>query len=80
MARPKCGAGSTQVISRCRLVPELVDHCRPEKKDTKEHWKMLKRILKFEKGEVPDRNARGWKVEGEMRRATRKECKWLMGE
>ena len=38
------------------------------------------RAFWLEKREVPDRNARGWKVEGEKDRVTRKECKWLKGE
>ena len=54
-----------------------MNHRRPEKKDTKEHGQMLKIILKVEEGEVPDRNAKGWKVEGEKRSVTRKECKRL---
>ena len=29
---------------------------------------------------MPDRNAKGWKVEGEERRVTRKECKRLREE
>ena len=35
---------------------------------------MLESILKQEKVEVPDRNAKGWKAEGEQRRVTRTEC------
>ena len=35
----------------------------------------LRIILKLEKGAVPDWKAEGWKVEGEERRVTRKECK-----
>ena len=31
----------------------------------------------LEKGEFPDRNVEGWKVEGANRRVTRKECKML---
>ena len=34
----------------------MVNQCRPEETGTKEYGKMKKR--------VPDRNARGWKVEG----------------
>ena len=52
-----------------------MNRCRPAKKGTNEHGKMLKIILMLEKGEVPDRYAREWKIEGENRRATRKECK-----
>ena len=42
--------------------------------------KMPANILKLEGGEVPDRNAQGWKVQGEKRRGTRKECKMLRGQ
>ena len=47
---------------------EPMNHCRPEKIDTKEHWKMLKRILVLKEGRMPDRNARGLRVEGEKKR------------
>ena len=40
---------------------------------------LLKRNLEIEKGQ-PDRNARGWKSEGERKRVTRKECKRLRGD
>ena len=33
---------------------------------------MLKIILKLEEGEVPDRNAEGWKVEGEKTKSHKK--------
>ena len=39
--------------------PKLMNRCRPEKKDTKEHGQRLNIILKFEEGEVLDRKARG---------------------
>ena len=32
-----------------------MNRCRPERKDTKERGKCVKRILKLEKGGVPDR-------------------------
>ena len=40
---------------------------------------MSTNILKLE-GEVVDRNAKGWKVEGEKRRVTRKACEILRDE
>ena len=49
---------------------------RPETMDTEEHRKMLTRKLTQEEM-VRDSNARGWKVKGERRRVTRKECKRL---
>ena len=36
--------------ARVRLAPELMNRCRLEKKDTKEDWTMLTRILKLEEG------------------------------
>ena len=43
--------------ARCRLVPKLINRCKPEKMDTKEYGK-LKRIFALEEGTVLDRNAR----------------------
>ena len=43
--------------------------CRSEKPD----GKLLRGIFALEEGMVPDRNARGWRVEGENRRVSRKE-------
>ena len=61
--------------ARCRLGPELMNRCRSEKIDTKQNGKMFKPIfIQEEEERVRDRNARRWKVEGEKRRATRKEC------
>ena len=62
---------------RCSVPPgpELMNRCSPDKKDSKEYGRMLKRILKLEGGKFPHRNARGSEVEGETNRVTRKECK-----
>ena len=46
----------------------MMNRCRPEKKDTKKHEIMLKRVLKFEQGEVLDRNGKGWIAEGKVER------------
>ena len=62
---------------KCRLGPTFMNRCRPETKDTNERVQMLTVILEPEGGEVPGRNAEGWKVEGEQRSVTRKECKNL---
>ena len=71
--------GETLVWSRTcsgyapsRLGPKLMNRCRPESQGAKEHGNMLKIILKLEEGGVPDRSAKGWKVEG---RVKKKECK-----
>ena len=46
-------------------------NCRkPEKLGTKEDGKMSKRILTFEEGRVPAKDAREWKIEGPKRRIT----------
>ena len=56
--------GKCSGCARCRLGRKLMNRCRPEKIDTKEHGKMFLSVL--------DRNARGWSVEEEKRRVTRK--------
>ena len=66
--------------ARCRLGPKLMVRCRPEKMDTKEDGKMIKRILILEEGKVSDMISRGWKVDWEKKRVSRKECKRLRGE
>ena len=54
----------------CRLGPKLVNRCRPEKKDTKEHGKTLKTILEVAEGRVPHKGGQL----NEKRTATMKEC------
>ena len=41
---------------------------------------MLKTIFELENGEVPDRKAEGWRVKGEKKKVTRKECERLREE
>ena len=41
-----------------------MNRCKPDKMDTIEYGKMLKRILISEEGRVPDRNASGWTMDG----------------
>ena len=53
--------------------PKLLNCCKPEKVDTKEHGKMLKRIQVLEDGRAPAKEARNWMIEGLKRRMTRKE-------
>ena len=43
--------------ARCCVEPKLINRCRLEKKDTKEHGQMLKITLKLAKVEILDRNA-----------------------
>ena len=42
-----------------------MNRCRLQCQDTKEYAKMLKIMLKFEEGRVPDRNPKGWRLKGE---------------
>ena len=54
------------------VVQEVLRLCSvPSGFDTRKHGNMLKIFLKLEKGEVPDGNAKGWKVGEETRRVTR---------
>ena len=78
--RPWSGAEESSGCARCRLEPKLMNRCRPEKMDTKGDGEMSNRILVLEEGKVLDRNARECTVEGEKKRVTRKECKWLTEE
>ena len=57
-----------------------MDRCKPGKLDTKEDGQMLKLILTLEEERVLAKNARGWKIEGQRRRVTRKQCKRLREE
>ena len=52
--------------------PKLTNCCRPEKMDTKEFGKMMKRIQILEEGGVPAKEAKNWRIEGEKKRMTRK--------
>lgn len=48
--------------ARWRLGPKLMNRCNPQKIDTKVDGKVFTNIFQVEEGEVPDRNAKGWKV------------------
>ena len=54
--------------------PKLKNCCRPEPMGTQGHGKISKRIQVLEDGRVPAKEARGWRIEGQKRRTTRKEC------
>ena len=41
--------------ARCRLGPQLMNRCKPEKLVTKDHSENVEKILKLEEREVPDR-------------------------
>ena len=58
--------------------PKLTNCCRPEKMDTKEFGKMMKRIQILEEGGVPAKEAKNWRIEGEKKRMTRKAKKRLL--
>ena len=53
--------------------PKLLNYCRPDQVDTKEHDKMLKRIQILEDGRVPVKETKDWNVQGKKRRITRKD-------
>ena len=63
--------------ARQRKGPKLMNRCKPEKTDTKEYGKMLRRILTFEEERVPAKNAEGWNIGGQNGRVTRKGCSRL---
>ena len=52
--------------------PKLMNCCKPEQVDTKEHGNMLKRIQVPEDSRVLAKKARDWKIERQKRRITRK--------
>ena len=61
--------------ARQRQGPKLMNRCKPEKMDTKEYGKMLKRILTLEDGRVPAKNARGCKIVGQKEGSPRRRAK-----
>ena len=52
--------------------PKLTNCCRPEKMDTKEFGKMMKRIQILEEGRVPAKEAKNWRIEGEKKKNDKK--------
>ena len=52
--------------------PKLTNSCRPEKMDTKEVGKMMKRIQILEEGRVPAKEAKNWRIEGEKKKNDKK--------
>ena len=64
--------------------PKLMNCCRPERVDTEEYGKMLKRIHTLEDGRVPAKEATGgsrnWRIEGQKKRITRKEYQRLVNK
>ena len=60
--------------------PKLTNCCRPEQMGTKEFSKMMKRIQTLEEGRVPAKETKNWRIEGEMKRITRKEYKRLLNK
>ena len=67
MVRLWCGARSARSV-----LGAAVD----QKRKTQHSMENVEhKILKVQEGKVQDREAEGWNVEGEKRRATRKECK-----
>ena len=64
--------------ARRRMGPKRSNCCRLEQMDTKEFGKMMKRIQFLEEGRVPAKEAKNWRIEGDKKRITRKECKRLL--
>ena len=58
--------------ARCRMGPQLMNRCKPEKLVTKDHWKMLRTSSNSKKER--------YETGGEKGRVTRKECKRLREE
>ena len=54
--------------------------CKLEQVCAKGYGKMLKRIQVLEDGSFPTKEARSWKIEGQNRRITRKECQRLLNK
>ena len=52
------------VYARCHLRAEAAEPVRAREECTREYRNMLNIILKIQEGDVPDRNAKGWKVVG----------------
>ena len=59
--------------------PELMNCCKPEQMDTKEHGNMMKRIQTQEDGKVPAK-VTIWRIEGQRKRTTRKEYQRLVNK
>ena len=53
--------------ARQRMGPKLMNCCRPEPVDTKEHGQMLKTIQVLEDGRVPAKEAKSWKIDGQKK-------------
>ena len=60
--------------------PELMNCCKPEQMDTKEHGNMMKRIQTQEDGKVPAKEATNWRIEGQKKKNTRKEYQRLVNK
>ena len=50
-----------------------MNYCKSEKIGAKECGKMWNRVRRIEEGRIPAKEARGWKIEGQKIRITRKE-------
>ena len=58
--------------------PKLVNCCEPEQVDTKEFGKMVKIIQTLDKGKVPAKEAKNWRIGREKKRITRQENKSVL--
>ena len=66
--------------ARQRMAPKLINCCMPEPIGTKEFGTMVKRLQTLEEGRVPAKEAKYWRIEGEKKRITRKECRRLLNK
>ena len=60
--------------------PKLMNCCKLEPMGTQGHGKLLKRIQVLVDGRVPAKEARSWRIEGQKRKITRKECQRLLNK
>ena len=58
--------------ARQKNEPKGMNCRRPEQMGTKEYGKMLKRIQTFEDGRVLAKEAKNWRIEGQMRETQEK--------
>ena len=54
--------------------------CKPEPMGTQSYAKMLKRIQVLQDGDMPAKEARSWRIEGQNRRITRNEYQRLLNK
>ena len=66
--------------ARQRMVPKLMNCCRPEQMDAGGFGKTAKRIQTLEECGVPAKEAKNWRIDGEKKRITRKKRRIAKGK